>query len=309
MRNYVSKVLVGAQVANVTGSAVALEALTEGQIIAFDFDTQGALASTSKVLGFAKGTKVAGEPILSAPIRISEIESAVVNPYEAPVNKVMTLTVTAVPAAGKTAIFKVVYHDNLSIIPNQMKFTTVAIVGKTGETVAQFTARLEAAFDAILDKFVTVSSTATTVVFTGITMVTSSNYNSIDRPEVLNFEIAYPATGELGTYSVAVTTAVKPGQGDPAKVSWLEENAQGRRGYSDRRLWNDTKKFVPTATAGKTYATLVINANQKSEGDMQGIANAPVGVIVCGEGAAVNLLVVDLGRAGVVPATVAASVT
>ena len=106
MRNYVAKMLVGTGIANVTASSVALAALTEGQIIAFDFDKANeadtSVSATTKNIGFARGTAVLGEAILAGPIPVSGVREALNNPYAAPVNQISTLTVTAVPAGFVT---------------------------------------------------------------------------------------------------------------------------------------------------------------------------------------------------------------
>ena len=140
MRNYVAKVLLGVDTANVkTTNDIALAALTVGQIIAFDWDTQLGLVAGSKNIGFARGTAVLGEPIVAGPIPKAGITSAILNPYKAAVKQKRTLTVSTVPTVGKTCIFKVSYYDNLSIIPNQIKQTAVAIQADATNTASTTT--------------------------------------------------------------------------------------------------------------------------------------------------------------------------
>lgn len=314
MRNHVSKVLVGIDTVNTNAAQKDLEALTEGQVIAFDHDTGIEIVAATKNIGFARGTAVLGEPLVAGPIPVGGITDAILNPYKAAVNKQMTLTVTSVPTVGKTAIFKIAYHDNLSIIPNQIKQTVVAITANA--TNAASTATWAAAIAAEFNKqtaelggnlFCTVSSATNVVTFVGQTLTTASSYNGIDRPETLNFEIGAPNDEpDQGVYAVAVSVALASGQGDPSKVAWMEDQAQGRFGHSDRRMWNNTKKFVPTADPGETYATLVITANIQVEGDMQNTRNNPIGVVICGASAQVTNILADLARANVVPTTVAA---
>jgi hypothetical protein len=320
-RNYVSKMFVGTGIANITASPVDLAALTEGQIIAFDFDeANGAdtsVSATTKLIGFARGTAVLGEPILAGPIPVAGIREALNNPYQAPVNQISTLTVTAVPAVGETAIFKVIYHDNLSIIPNQIKQTVVGVIATTANVVSTTTwaTAIKAEFvkqTAELggNLFVAVTSAAAVVTFTGITLKTSSSYNGIDRPETLVFEVGVPeATDTVSTYTVVdPATAAKAGQGDPAKIAWLEEQHMGRLGYADRRMWNDTKKYQSQLVAGITdYEVLVINADQFTEGDMQGTRANPIGAVIATSAAAMALIEVDLAFAGIVPEIVPAN--
>jgi hypothetical protein len=310
-RNHVSKVLIGLAAKNVTtvddlGPADAVA----GTVIAFDFDTNGSLTSTSKNIGFAKGTATLGEPIIAGPIPKAGIIEAILNPYKAAVNKVVTLTVTAVPTVGKVAIVRVAYHDNLSIVPNQIKQTVIALQANATNTASTTTwaAAIAAEFNLQIGNnlFVAVTTSTNTVIFTGITLTTASNYNGIDRPETLNFEIGYPDEAAFGVYTQALTTALASGQGDAAKVAWMEEQSMGRQGFSDRRMWNDTKKYPSQVVAGETYAALVITAGISIEGDMQNTYNAPIGAVICGSSATLALILTDLALAGVVPTTVAA---
>lgn len=311
MRTHVSKVLIGVATKNIAATDD-LTPLTApvGAVIAFDWETRTSIVAATKIIGFAKGTAVIGQPITAGPFPKDLITSAIVNPYKAAVNKKITLTVSAVPTVGKTAIIKVTYHDNLSIIPNQIKQTAIAVTANA--TNAATTATWAAAIAAEFNKqtganlFVTVTSSTNTVVFEGITLTTASGYNGIDRPESLNFEVGAPDDAALGTYTQVVTTPLSLGQGDPAKMAWLEDQHMGRLGYSDRRSWNDGKKYQSQVVAGQTYATLVINGNVEVEGDMQGTYKAPVGVIIGGSSASVAVLVTDLATAGIVVTTVAA---
>lgn len=313
-RNHVSKVLVGIDTVNTNAAQKDLEALTEGQVIAFDFDTGIEIVAATKNIGFARGSAVLGEPIVAGPIPKAGISDIILNPYNAPVNKEMTLTVSAVPTVGKTVICKVIYHDNLSILPNQIKQTVIAVTANAVNAASTTTwaAALAAEFNKQTaglggNLFVTVTSATNVVTFVGQTLTTASDYNGIDRPETLNFEIGAPYDdADLGTYAVATTVALESGQGDPAKVAWMEDQAQGRIGYSDRRMWNNTKKFTPTAVAGETYATMVITADIQVEGDMQNTRNNPIGVVVCGASAQLTNIIADLARASIVPTTVAA---
>lgn len=311
MRNVVSKMLVGTATVNTNLAQKDPEALTDGQIIAYDYDTGVEIVAATKNIAFAKGTKNLGEPIIAGPIPVAGITSNILNPYKAAVNKVITLTVTAVPTVGKTAIIKVAYHDNLSIIPNQIKQTVIAL--KADSVNAASTTTWAAAIAAEFNKqandgnlFVTVTDSTNTVVFTGKTLLTASDYNGIDRPEAVNFEVGYPDDPDYGTYSDAITTALATGQGDPAKIAWMEDQCMGRLGFSDRRMWNNTKKYQTQAVAGETYAVLIITANKEHEGDMQDTMKSSIGAIIAGDGASVANITTDLAVANIVPETVAA---
>ena len=276
MRNYVSKVLVG----NGIGFK-AIDTLTEGEIVSMDLDTRAAVTADTKNIVFARGTSVLGEPLIAGPITVKGIESSVTNPYEAAVNQKSTLTVTTVPAVGKTALFKVVYIDNLSIVPNQIKQTAISVTAGFGETVSSFAEKIAAEFNLQEYLFVTVTQAAGVVTFEAKVLLTRSNYNGIDKPETLTFEVGAPDEfSGVGKYSVARTVAPKLGQGDAATIAWLEDRHQGRQGFSDRRSWNNPRKFSPTAERGVSYDTIVINANSIVEGDMQDNRANPVGVIL-----------------------------
>ena len=311
MRNYVSTHLLGVATANVkTTNDINPAALTDKQLIAFDWDTRLGLVAGSKNIGFARGTTILGQPLIAGPIPKAGIETAILNPYKAAVKQKMTLTITTVPTVGKTAIFKVVYHDNLSIIPNQIKQTAIALQADATNTASSTTWATAIAAEFNLQKdngklFVDVTSATNVVTFEAVTMVTASNYNGIDRPENVVFEVGAPNESGYGVYDVAQTVAPSSGQGDPAKMAWMEEKAMGRLGWSDRRSWN-APKYPSQVTAGETYATLVINANIVVEGDLQGVRSNPIGVVLGGESASLAAVLTDLATAGVVPETVAA---
>lgn len=308
MRTHVSKVLIGTALANTSIAQVDLAALTEGQIIAFDYDTRLDLVAGSKNIAFARGTANLGEPIVAGPIAKASISSAYLNPYQAAVLMKETLTVSTVPTVGKTAIFKIAYHDNLSIIPNQIKQTVVAVVATAVNTAT--TTLWAAAIAAEFNKqkggflFATVTSATNVVTFTAITLLSQSSYNGIDRPESVVFEVGAPNDPALGVYVVARTVAPVAGQGDAAKMAWLEEQHMGRRGYSDRRSWNNPRSYKSQVTAGETYATLVVTGDVIVEGDMQDTRSNPIGAIIGGSGATLATILTDLATAGVVPETI-----
>lgn len=310
MRNFVSKVFVGTGVANVKTLEVGLDALADKQIIAYDADTGLGLVAGSTNIKFAMGTAVLGEPVISPAIPKAAITAFNSNAYQAAVKKKMTLTVTAVPTAGKSPIHKIVYHDNLSIIPNQIKQTAISVEAESGDTTTTYAAKIAAEFNKQADGgqlFVAVTTATNVVTFESLVLSSQSAYNHIDRPEVVNFEISDAGYDDasLGAYTIATTVALKPGQGDAAKIAWLEENAQGRRGYNDRRLWNNAAhQYVPNAVAGIEYVTYVIEANDVKEGDMQDTRSNPIGIVFCTSAATGALVLVDLATAGVVPTVV-----
>lgn len=313
MRTYVSKVLAGIDTVNTNAAQKDVEALTDRQLIAYDFDTGIEIIATTKNIGFARGTSVLGEALIAGPIPVAGI-SAILNPYKAAANKVMRLAVSSTPTVGKTVIFKVIYHDNLSIIPNQIKQTAIALVADAANTASATTwaAAISAEFNKQTAElggnlFVTVAPSTGNVDFTGVTLLTASDFNHIDRPEAVNFEVGAPSDEpEHGVYVVTTTTPLAIGQGDAAKVAWMEEQSMGRFGFSNRRTWNDTKKYPSQVVNGETYDVLVLQANIQSEGDLQDTINVPVGAVICGESDSVVNMLIDLAVAGVVPTTVAA---
>jgi len=312
MRNYVSKVLLGIDTANVnTTNDIDPAALTDRQLIVFDWDTKLGVLSTTTNLGFARGTGTIARPLIVGPIPKAGITSAILNPYKAAVKQKKTLTVTTVPTVGKTCIFKVSYHDNLSIIPNQIKQTVIALEADAVNTATTTTwaAAIAAEFNKqVVDGnvFVAITTATNVVTFESLTITSASDYNGIDRPETVFFEVGKPDEAGKGVYAVAQTVAGSVGQGDPAKMAWIEEQAMGRHGFSDRRMWNDTKKYPSQVVAGETYDTLVIQGNIAVEGDMQGVRQNPIGVVLGGESDTLALILVDLAVALVVPTTVAA---
>lgn len=276
MLNHVSKMFVGKGVA-----FKAINSLAAGEIVAMDLTAQAAVTAETTQVIFALGTATLGRPVLSSPINVGRITSAVKNRYVAPVQKKMTLTVGAVPEAGKSIIVKVVYHDNLSIVPNQIKQTVIGVEASVGETTATMAAKIAAEFNKQEYIFVDVEVAGSVVTFTAKQLLTASSYNGIDRPESLIFEVGAPAaTDGLGSYTVATTVEPELGQGSPEKTAWLADQHQGRRGYSDRRSWNDGKKFDPATNPNATYDTTVILATEAVEGDMQDTRINPVGAIL-----------------------------
>jgi hypothetical protein len=276
MRNHVSKMLIGKGIA-----FKAIETLAEGEIVSMDLETQAVVTADTKFIVFAQGTANLGEPIVAGPLSTKDITSAARNNYEAQVLQKNTLTVTAVPDAGTTVLVKVVYHDNLSIVPNQMKQTVVAVTAEAGETTTTFAVKIAAEFNKQDYLFVTVTTATNVVTFEAIKLTTASRYNGIDRPESLQFEVGVPADEDgKGVYVVVRTVKPKAGQGDPAKVAWLADQHQGRLGFSDRRSWNDGRKYSAPVDGSKNYNITVLLANSISEGDMQDTRSNPIGAVL-----------------------------
>lgn len=305
------------------GTAVKQDVIDLAAIIApaievYDFETGLKVTADSKTIAFAKGTDVAGEPIMSGPLSVKGM-SYVDNEAAAPLQQVSTLTVSVVPTVNPatgllpaSVTFNVTYHDNLSIIPNQMKQTIVSVVPDAANTASTTTwaAAIAAAFNAQEFLYVGVSPAAAVITFTGIQLVSATKYNHIDRPEFVVFEIGVPnaavSNGQdfHGTYAVAVTTAPDLGSGNLAQVQWMEEQHMGRQGFADRRMWNDTKKY-PTQVGDLSddpSNILVIQTDNWLEGDMQGLRANPVGVIiVADETSTANIAdVIELAKNGTV---------
>ena len=281
MYNDVSKVLVGAGSAIDASLFDETQAADPGKVMVMDAFSQGAVTSATTEMVFAMTTAVAGSPILSAPIKVGSIRSSILNSYRAPGAQVMTLTVDTVPDAGTaSAIFRVSYDDSLGIIPNQVKQTFVAIEPISSESTSAYATRIAAAFNAEEFKFVTVTVATNVVTFTAKTLLTASAYNSIDRPETVVFNVGMPIDGEQGEYTLAQTSPPYIGQGTPSQIAWLEDRHQGRRGYSDRRMWNDNKKFSTSVDSSETYDQYIINAWDEHEGDLQTSIKTPTGVIL-----------------------------
>lgn len=285
MRTHVAKMFVG------VGLGVGTPAVNEVAVAPWaaiqallNSGTTLPAAAASDQFGFVyknpAGTLLTSGPFSSANSLVDQ------NLYDAGVLQKSTLTVDVTDAVdGKAYIIKVVYHDNLSIIPNQMKFTTVSVVWTTGMTATQFAAAIAVAFNTQDQLFVAVTSAAAVVTFESVVLTSASAYNRIDRPEYVVFELA---VGDMtyGSYPTGMFVKVDPSvavelpQGTPAQIAWMEDNHQGRRGFADRRMWNDTKKFVPVADPTKTYNTLIVTDNKNVEGDMQDIRHNPIGSVI-----------------------------
>jgi hypothetical protein len=255
--------------------------LANGEIVSMDAATQGAVTAGTKEIVFAQGTPILAEPILTSPLVVKNIISANRNNYEAQVLQKNTLTVSTVPTAGKVVLVRVAYLDNLSIVPNQIKQTLISVIAEAGETTTTLATKIAAEFNKQDYLFVTVTSSAAVVTFEAILLKTASSYNGIDRPESIKFEVGVPADEDgKGTYVVAVTVKSKVGQGDPNKIAWLADQHQGRQGYSDRRMWNNGKKYVAPVDNSKNYNVSVILGNLVGEGDMQDNRSFPIGAVL-----------------------------
>ena len=304
MRTYVSKMLVGP-----VGSA----AIAVGEVAAAPWADIVALlaagtalpaAAGSDEFGIVKRTEdVEGNPayVTAGPFDTDKSE-ANDNQYKAPVAQVVTATLDVTGLVdGDVIMVRVAYHDNLSIIPNQIKFTLASVVYKSGMDIAQ---AVTDAFNAQEFIFVNVAkASATTVTFTSKILTGASQYNHINRPEVIFFEVAGDVKGDNAVLTAALTTPGVVPQGTAAQIAWMEEQHMGRRGYSDRISWNDGKKYPVQADPAKTYDVLVITANKIVEGDMQDNRSNPVGAVVASEDTAA--LVTALGTIGVTAVTVA----
>jgi hypothetical protein len=328
MRNYVSKCFLGVGVASEIPSTISL-----GEISVYDFETGGTVIATTKQIAFARGLDIVGEPLLSGPIDVAGIRAIEPTIGAAAVQQVSTLTVATVPSVNSVTglfpsavLFNVTYHDNLSIIPNQMKQTVVGVVPNATNTASTTTwaTAIAAAFTAQEFLYVTAVGSTNTVVFTGIALLSATKYNHIDRPEFVVFEVGYPTDvmynyDGQGTYTLAATTAPILGDGNKAKLQWLEEQHMGRQGFANRTTWNDTKKYptqidevaFPAATVAATdivigtVPQLVLSGDNWREGDMQNLRANPVGQVLAADCTSMNLILADLRSitaiAGLVP--------
>lgn len=300
MRTHVSKMQIG------VGVAGAAAVLALGTIVCVPWSSvptiitggnTGVVAAAADEFGFVKAVDDGAGGLnydVLGPFESGLVSDAVSNPTNAGTAQVQTLTVDVTKMVDqKVYIVKVAYHDNLSIIPNQIKFTTVAFQYLSTMTNATVVALIKAKFDAQDFIFVTVTTGATTVIFTGKTLQTASNYNHIDRPEMVVFEVGAP-DAPTGAFAVTATTPVVLPQGTAAQIAWLEEQHMGRRGYSDRRSWFNTKKYPSQLVAGVTaYDTLIITASKIAEGELQDTRNNPIGAVIAAAAAGIALLVTD----------------
>jgi len=281
MRTYVSKMLVGPGKDAGTPAIGDVAVAPWGAINALLSEgTTLPAAAVSDEFGFVKrvadldgnAAYVTAGPFATANAVVNQ------NVKKTAVKQVSTLTVDLTNSeVGDVFLVKVAYHDNLSIIPNQIKFTIATAVYETGDDATKIATKLRAAFTAQEFIFVDVSGAGANVIFTSKILRTASAYNHIDRPETVIFEVAIP---EKGTFSVVATTPPVLAQGTAAQIAWMEEQHMGRRGYSDRRMWNDNRKYPLQVNPTATYDVIVVEANKIVEGDMQDTRSNPVGAVI-----------------------------
>ena len=286
MRTHVSKVLVGIGIVsgtpNVDGSEVAVAPWSAIQAL-LDAGTALPAAAASDSFGFVKADG-AGSYITAGPFP-SATSIVASNAYSAGTAKTVTLTVDVTNlVAGTPYQFKVAYHDNLSIVPNQIKSTKVSVVFESGMTATTYAAAIAAEFNKQMYLFVTVAAAAGVITFTQKAVSTASSYNRIDKPEYVNFEvfagnINFDNSTPVGAFVIAAGNSFVPPQGTAAQIAYMEDQAQGRRGFSDRRMWNNTKKFIPSAVPGVTYGTVIVTADKNVEGDLQDLRANPIGAV------------------------------
>jgi len=324
MRNYVSKMLVGQGVANVaTTDDLDIHSVADGKVAIFDWDapSDSSVTAATKLIGVVKGGsagQIIAGPFPKASLKVFRRE------YSAGRQQKGTLQVTSVPgtdAVGLAVVFKVIYHQNLSIVPNQIKAFTWSVpiddadaAGSASDFAAKIKAGLDAAIAADSDKMVyfTAAISGDTITFTAKEMESAKEYNEIDRPEQLIFELAATAkvikggvvyedsfsqgsSYDKGEYTL-VDQSVTPimANGTESHVKWMEDQHMGRLGFSDRRMWNDTKKYKYQAQDGATYDYLILSADLPSEGDLQDTMNFPVGCVIASTEATTAVLATDL---------------
>ena len=279
MRTYVSKMLVGAGIVVGSPTVGQVAVAPWGAIVALlAAGTALPAAAASDEFGFVKriadvdsnATYVTAGPFDTASAKVND------NQAKAAVKQKYTVTIDVTGwTAGEVKLIKVAYHDNMSIIPNQIKFTSVGVV-YAGETATAFATKVAAEFNKQDYLFVAVTSAAAVVTIESLVVSTMTRYNGIDKPEVIFFEIGTPETG----FTVAQTVAGVIPQGTAAQIAWMEDQHMGRRGYSDRTSWNDGKKYITQAVAGTVYDVLVVEANKIVEGDMQDNRSNPIGAVI-----------------------------
>jgi hypothetical protein len=268
MKNYVQRVLVGAGVPWAAGVNPA-----ENEVMAFDWDTKLICDSTTTKVGLKCGN-LGG--IVVGPIG-SRLESHnFSSAYRAGTPSAPTITVTGLPAAGQPTdfVFKVIIHDNLSIIPNQIKQVMAAVSSEGAADADAFADKIAAALNVAQGDRNVFNATAAAGVIT-VTAANVGDYNDITRPEIIVLEIA----NIEGPFTFGAGTAMVTPNGTPDQVMWLEDLHAGRYGFSDRTNWN-SKKYPHQAKDGETYSMYSIDALIPVEGDMQDVRLNPVGAIM-----------------------------
>ena len=286
MRNYVQKVFVGKGIAYKEPFDVdGVITLAEDEMMAFDWETKAAVTADSQLIGFHLGS-FGG--VVTGPVNVKLRMNNYTTPYAEQVAQKVEITVDATPIAGESAMFKILAHDNLSIVPNQMKQIFASVVGIDGEAVEDFAARLGVELAGAMKQ----RNFATIEVAGAVITVTSDildSYNNINRPETIYVEVGIPTQGE---YTVVETAGIHP-NGTPNQVMWMEDLYQGRYGFSDRTNWN-AKKYPHQADASLTYDIFTIDANIDVEGDMQDVRFNPVGMMMALEVGESSALVGEL---------------
>ena len=286
MRNYVQKVFVGKGIAykapfDVDGNIT----LAEDEVMAFDWDTKEAVTATTGLVGFHLGLD---QGIVTGPVntklRMNNLKTA----YTAQVAQAVTVTVTAIPLPYTEVLFRVLVHDNLSIVPNQMKQIFASVIVDDVDTIDTFAAKVRENLTVAMKRrnFGTISGAGAEII---VTSNVDLAYNQINRPEVIYIEVGVPANG---AYTLTETLGVHP-SGEAEQVMWLEDLNAGRYGFSDRTNWN-AKKYQHQAIAGTTYDIFSVNANIDVEGDMQDIRFNPVGILMALEVGASDPLITEI---------------
>ena len=311
MRNQVSPVFSGTA-ASLESGAADFAGLALNGVLAFDADNDTAISSSTSKIGIVKRFGPNDQGLMFVELDVDKITLAKSNSKTNYTAKSMSLTVSELPdasAIGQGIVFKVMLKQNLSIVPNQQKFI-LAPVQVTEANIATTTAFAAAIADAIsladnnkAFQYVSASSSGAKVTVTALPVATATpeGYNHIDRPEYLDFELNAPDTDlgsptEYGAYTIAVESAQVLPIGAGPDVVYMEEMAQGRLGFTDRRSWN-VKKYEASADLSKSYDILTINSEKVVEGDLQGLRSNPVGVTLALESAAV--IITDIERADV----------
>ena len=328
MRTYVSKMLVGVGDANVSGTDNfnIHTGIVDGNVVAFDWDkpSTSSITAETKLIGFVKGQSAAKGNIIAGPFPVSSMKVYRREQADA-VQQQGTLTVTDVPGAdsvGHSIVFQTIHHQNLSLVPNQIKSFMWSVnidEADTSGSAAAFAQKIYDEWKAAMDQHVAEDGVMyvqladpTTATITATAQAVEGSYNGIDRPEQIVFEFSATAkvirngqtyedtftedaSADKGTYTI-VNQSVAPvmANGTYDHVRWMEDQHQGRLGFSDRRMWNNTKKYEYQAVSGSKYDYLIVEANLQAEGDQQNLMNWPVGCVIASTTATTDLLETDL---------------
>ena len=224
--------------------------LTAGQIAVVDPDNELKAATASSKRIHVVQYYSAEQPLMfSEPLVVDQIRAITKKDYVAPAKQVSTVSVAGITAGEYYGVF--VRETSEEDLDTQSR-NYYQLKAKDGETATQLAARFAALASTDPARIADVTSSGTTVTFTG-------------RDFGQTFHVS---TDSKTSFATATPTKVAYGNGTTAQLKELESTVQGYRGLLNRVYLPDTPpSFV---VAGTEYTTYVVEYTARHE---QGYAN------------------------------------